>query len=100
MARRIVWAPSARNDLESIFEYLRKTSPLYAKRFLIKIRESARSLKEFPDRGRFLPEYPESGVREIFVDSFRLMYRIVHDSIEIVGVVHTARDFTSVEPND
>ncbi len=93
MARRIVWSYSARNDLESIYRYLRCGSPLYAKRFLIKAREAAQSLKSFPNRGRIIPEYPESPVREIFIDSYRMMYRLVFDSIEIVGLIHMSRDF-------
>jgi toxin ParE1/3/4 len=96
MARRIVWSSSARNDLESIYRYLRRGSPLYAKRFLLNARETAQSLKQFPDRGRFVPEYPESGVREVFIDSYRMMYRFVFDSIEIVGIIHMSQDFLLV----
>src|SRR6266536_1291552 len=96
MGRRIIWSHSARNDFENILEYLKANSPSYAKRFAILIRESARRLKQFPDRGRFIPEYPDSGIREIFVDSFRLMYRFVFNDIEIVGIIHSARDLTLI----
>jgi toxin ParE1/3/4 len=64
---------------------------------LLKVRESAKSLKDFPDRGRFIPEYPGSGIRELFVDSFRLLYRFIFDEIEIVGIIHSARDMTLVD---
>jgi toxin ParE1/3/4 len=97
MARRIVWSSSARNDLESIYHYLLRGSPLYAKRFLVKSREAARSLKQFPDRGRFTPEYPESGIREIFIDNYRMLYRFVYDAIEIVGIIHSSRDLLRLE---
>src|ERR1035437_2271989 len=94
MARKIIWSATAKNDLAAIYEYLHLSSPRYAKQILLDIRDAGRSLKQFPDRGRALPEYPESGVREIFVDSFRLLYRFVYDTIEVVGVVHMARDIT------
>jgi len=97
MARRIVWSATARNDLESIYRYLHNGSPLYAKRFIIKARERALSLKQFPDRGRFTPEYPESGIREIFVDNYRMLYRFVFDTIEVVGIIHMSRDLLRVE---
>jgi toxin ParE1/3/4 len=97
MARGIIWSSSARNDVESIYEYLRQSSPLYAKRFLIKTRDAAKSLKHYPDRGRLIPEYPGSGIREIFIDSYRMLYRFVFDKIEIVGVIHMARDFLLME---
>jgi plasmid stabilization system protein ParE len=94
MARKIIWSLEAANDVEAIFEYLLQTSPLYAKRFVIKTKEAANSLKTFPDRGRHVPEYPESGAREIFVDSFRFFYEAFSDRVEIKGVIHMARDIT------
>ena len=96
MARKIIWSFEAANDVEGIFEFLLKTSPPYAKRFVIKTQDAAKSLKIFPDRGRYVPEYPESQAREIFVDSFRLMYRVFPDHIEITGVIHMARDITKL----
>jgi toxin ParE1/3/4 len=58
------------------------------------------SLKHYPDLGRLLPEFPGSGIREIFVDSFRLLYRVLYDDVEIVGIIHMARDITNIEPSD
>jgi toxin ParE1/3/4 len=96
MARKIIWSSEAAKDVEAIFEYLLQTSPLYAKRFVIKTKEAAHSLKTFPERGRHVPEYPESGAREIFVDSFRFFYEVFFDCIEIKGVIHMARDITKL----
>jgi len=96
MARKIIWSLEASIDVEGIFEFLLKTSPPYAKRFVIKVQDSAKSLKTFPDRGRHVPEYPELNAREIFVDSFRLIYRVFPDYIEITSVIHMARDITKL----
>jgi len=49
-----------------------------------------------PDRGRHIPEYPESGLREVFVDSFRIFYQVSEDRVEIAGVFHMARDITQL----
>ena len=75
-------------------EYLRHSSPYYSKQFIIKVRTAAKSLKIFSERGRHIPEYTDSGLREIFVDSFRLFYRVTAEQVEIVGVVHIARDIS------
>jgi plasmid stabilization system protein ParE len=92
MARTVIWSLEAANDVEAIFEYLLEASPLYAKRFVIKVKEAAESLQILPERGRHVPEYPESKAREIFVDSFRLLYRVFPEQVEITGVIHMARD--------
>jgi toxin ParE1/3/4 len=96
MARKIIWSLEAANDVEAIFEYLLEASPSYAKRFVIKVKEAADSLQIFPERGRYVPEYTESKAREIFVDSFRLLYRVFPDKVDITGVIHMARDLTGL----
>ena len=96
MVRRVIWSFAAASDVESIHTYLRQNSAQYASRFLIKIRDTARSLSSMPERGRRVPEYPELDIHELFVDSFRLIYRIKPEVTEIVGVVHMAHDLSQL----
>jgi plasmid stabilization system protein ParE len=44
MARPVVWAESAWNDLEDVAEYIAKDSPHYAAAFVREARDAARSL--------------------------------------------------------
>jgi plasmid stabilization system protein ParE len=97
MARKIIWSLGAANDVEAIREYLEHSSSSYTKRFLLKVREATKSLKTLPERGRRVPEYPKSGLREIFIDSFRLFYRITDEEVIIVALFHMARDITSLQ---
>lgn len=64
---------------------------MYAVGFVQRIIGKAESLVEMPERGRVVPEYSTPSVREIIVDSYRLVYRIRGDVVGIVGVIHGAR---------
>ena len=44
--------------------------------------------------GRIVPEIGEDSVRELFVYSYRLIYEISPDGIEILAIVHGKKDFS------
>ena len=52
MARKVVWAYAAEEDLEAAAAYIHKDSPAYAASFVDKSLEVGRSLNEFAERGR------------------------------------------------
>jgi len=45
----------------------------------------------FPLSGRMVPEYESENVREVIEGSYRIIYLIKLDQIDIVAVVHSAR---------
>ena len=55
--------------------------------------ELAQSLADLPMRGRVVPEIGEQSVREVFVFNYRLLYEVFDDRIEIMWLLHAARDF-------
>lgn len=92
MARRLVWSFRAADDVDAIRGYLERSSSSYSKRFIIRLRDATRKLVEYPERGRRVPEYPQSDLREIFVDSFRVFYRVGDQEVVIVAIFHMAMD--------
>ena len=46
---------------------------------------------DFPFIGREVPELHDAAVRELIVFSYRLIYRVRPDAIEIGGIIHGAR---------
>jgi toxin ParE1/3/4 len=58
----IRWTPTAAEDLQSIYDYLKEHEPHLAPPTVTEIRKSARSLKRFPHRGRI---GREAGTREL-----------------------------------
>jgi len=67
MDYEIGWSPEAVEDLGSIAEYISRDSEFYARAVVAKILEVFRGMKDFPLRGRVLPEMGNELIREFFV---------------------------------
>ena len=74
MARKVNWAYEATTDLEALAEYIARDSAFYASAFVQEIRDASRSLNEFSERGRIVPELGNPNIRELFVREYRLIF--------------------------
>ncbi|MCX5894377.1 MAG: type II toxin-antitoxin system RelE/ParE family toxin [Proteobacteria bacterium] len=92
MAWTINWTQSAWNDLEAAADYISKDSPRYAASFVQEVRDAARSLNTLAFRGRIVPEFNDTNIRELFLKSYRLIYQITAQQIYVLGLIHGARD--------
>lgn len=93
MDYQVVLSASARSDIQDIVRYISLDDPNRAVdfgRFLIKC---ARSLGQFPMRGRVVPEFGEESLRELIARSYRIVYRLRDDErlIEIIRFWHAGR---------
>lgn len=91
MDYRVSWSPTALDDVDAIAEYISRDSPAYARAVVVKIRDTVRKLKDFPSAGRVVPELADEKIRERFVYSYRLIYRVQNSDVLIVAVVHGRR---------
>lgn len=62
-----------------------------AERFRRSCEDSLQRLKDLPESGRTIPEFPELLHREVIVNPYRFFYRISGDIVWIVAVWHGAR---------
>ena len=90
---KIIWAPSALDDIESIAQFIERDSTDQAALFVARIIEMTDRLEEFPEFGRIIPEINGKDCREMIYGAYRIMYRIVKEDIWITGVVHAARNW-------
>lgn len=96
MARRtIVRTPAAEDDLIGIWLHIARDNPVAADRFLDWIAERIGMLADFPEAGAARPDIAED-VRMLAVESHVVLYRIVGTVVEIVRIVHGARDATAL----
>jgi plasmid stabilization system protein ParE len=51
------------------------------------------ALNSFPEAGRIVPEINDPKIREIFVYSYRLIYEIFPNRVEVLALIHSKRDF-------
>ena len=89
----MVWASSARRDLDFLVAYLADRGPQAALLTLERLESKARSLTILADRGRVVPELARLHVREyreLVVPPYRLVYRARGPEV-VVLVVYDAR---------
>lgn len=94
MARKVIGADAAVADLDDAAEFISKDSPAYAAAFVLSCLESARSLGSISERGRLMPEFKREDIREIFVYSYRLIYRVEEFRMTILALIHGRRDLS------
>lgn len=88
---RVLWTEVALNQLEAIRDYLARTSPDYARRVVERLVSRSGQLTAFPRSGRMVPEYEIDEVRQVIEGSYRLIYLIREEQVEILAVIHTSR---------
>jgi toxin ParE1/3/4 len=90
---KIIWSPSALDDVDAIAEYIARDSVHHAALFVDRLLEATDRLKQIPLSGRIIPEIGNQSCREIIYGSYRIMYRIEKHGIWITGVIHGARNW-------
>jgi addiction module RelE/StbE family toxin len=90
---RIVWSDTARADLRCIYAYIARDSKVYAQRTIDRIEQRVKRLRNAPEAGGRVPEWGDSNYREVQSGSYRVIYRVHNKAIEVVTVIHAARQF-------
>jgi plasmid stabilization system protein ParE len=71
-------------------------SRYYAAAFVREVREAARSLRRFPERGAIVAELGDVSIREIYVRRYRLIYQVSSKRVVVLGFIHGARDLAAI----
>jgi addiction module RelE/StbE family toxin len=98
MAYRVVWSPRALDDVDSIAAYISRDSTAHASAVVTKIIRVTRTLRRFPFAGRMVPEFQDKSLRERFVYSYRVIYRVQEQTVIIAAVIHGNRLLETIEP--
>lgn len=88
---KVQFTPSARAHFLSALSYIRKDKPSAAVNFRNRTEKILRRLKDFPESGRIIPEFPDLPYREVIVSPYRFFYKIKDDVVWIVAVWHGAQ---------
>lgn len=83
--------PEAESDLDEIWLHIAQDSPNNADRFLDRIQETCWTLAEFPHMGTSRNEL-KAGLRSQSVGNYLIFYFPLEDGIDIVRVLHGARE--------
>lgn len=88
---KVLWTNSARNHLRAIHEYVAQDSKIYADRLIDRLTRRSEQIGFFPQSGRVVPEYRRKDIREVIEPPYRIIYRIKTAQIDILAVLHSAR---------
>lgn len=91
---RVRWTPEAKDDRAQIFDYIAADSPRSAAKMDELFSKAAARLAEHPKLGRSgrIP-----GTREVIPHkSYCLVYEIEQDTVWVLALVHTARQWPPV----
>ena len=92
---RIYWTSTAESHLDSIYAYIAQNSPEYAQHMVDRITRRSKQIATFPLSGRSVPEYEMGQIREVIEFPYRIIYHIKPDQIDILAVIHGARNALS-----
>ena len=95
----IKWTETARNDLESIIDYIAIDSPQNALSVLDRLETKVKILEKFPKQGRIIPElepYNYFMYREIIETPWRIIYKNDSDIIYIMAIIDGRRNVEDI----
>jgi toxin ParE1/3/4 len=96
----VVRTDEAESDLVEILDYLDRQNPVAARKLARAIDAKCALLAELPELGRTREELG-AGVRSVVVGRHVLFYRITPDAVEVLRILHGARDIRSImKPDD
>ena len=83
---KVTWTEQAWERLLEIERFVARDDPRAAARLVDRLVDRGDVLAEHSERGRRLPELPESGLRELIVGIYRLVYRRKPEAVEVLTV--------------
>ena len=87
---KVHWTNTAEGHLDAIFNYIAQNSPEYAKRMVDRITRRSQQIAEYPLSGRRVTEYNFNQIREVIEGSYRIIYHIKSDQVDVLAVIHGA----------
>lgn len=88
---KILFTPTARYQFLDALAYIHRDKPSAAVGFRQKAGKTLARLRQFPESGRCLPEFPDLSFREVIVPPYRFFYRVKDKTVWIVAVWHDAQ---------
>ncbi|MFZ2277378.1 MAG: type II toxin-antitoxin system RelE/ParE family toxin [Prosthecobacter sp.] len=93
---RVVYSEIAKADLREIWDYVSDDSQLQADRLMERIRSKLEHLAQWNTLGRPRPEMAQN-CRSYPFGKYCFFFRPVDNGIEVIRVIHSARDLDQIE---
>ena len=93
----MIWSKESLKQLIEIEQFISKDNPERAIKFIDKLVDRGDAIKDYPFKGRIVPEFSINEIREVFEKSYRIVYRIFETKIEILTVFEGHKLLTLTE---
>jgi plasmid stabilization system protein ParE len=87
---KVEWSDKALARVGAIVDCIAADDPEAALRWVNKLFSAVESLADFPKRGRAVPEFHDSSVREILIGTYRVIYEL-GVNLQIITVRHCSQ---------
>ena len=87
---KVHWTETAEAHLDAIYAHIAQDSPEYARRMVDRLTRRSQQIGQFPFSGRKVPEYDIEPIREVIETSYRIIYHVKSDQIDVLAVIHGA----------
>jgi plasmid stabilization system protein ParE len=84
--RELIWSDRALRDLQAIDAYIAVDDPVAAARWVDKLLAAAERTAVLPHSGHAVREKGREHLRQVFVRSYRIVYRFDDKRVEVVTV--------------
>jgi len=85
VALSIDWTERALGDLRAIDDYIAADNPAAAERWVGRLIAKAEAAARLPMAGRRVPEKAQADVREVFLRTYRIVYRVRKGGILVLA---------------
>lgn len=91
---KVIWTPEAEQDRDNVWSYISADNPKAAAQMDVLFSDSVARLVDFPKMGK---SGTIAGTRELIPhESYRIVYEIEGETVWILTLVHTARQWPPV----
>jgi len=97
---RVLWTEQAFARLAEIETYIAADDPEVARRLVARLIGRASRLAKTPHMGRWVPELPESKLRELLEGNYRIVYRVRGRTVQVLTVFEGHRRFPASDLSD
>lgn len=94
------WTERAAADLLAIGDYTAADDPAAARSWVERLRQRAVKASKVPRAGRVVPEVGRDDVRETFLRTYRIVYRVVDDGVVVLTVFEGHRLLGELDPDE
>ncbi|GAA5008874.1 type II toxin-antitoxin system RelE/ParE family toxin [Acinetobacter puyangensis] len=96
---RVIVPSTVEQDLEEILDYYIALNSDFADELLQHFQQRFRELRQFPERGRYVPElyqYNELRYRELIQQHWRIFYKIQKQTVIVLAVIDGRRNVQDI----